>query len=208
MNQSKQIATVSKWHLLRRLYDWVLSSAHSKYATCVLFCLSFAEASCFPIAPDILQIPLTLERPDRAWYYATINTIGSVLGGLFGYFIGATLWHFTSHFFLTYVFSESTFNDVGALYHKWDAWVILAAAFTPIPYKIFTIAAGVFHISLVTFFLTSIVGRAARFFLVAALLWKWGESTKLFIEKYFNLLTLLFLALLIGGVMLLRYFHV
>lgn len=203
----KQIVK-KKPSLHRRLYDWVLSFAHSKFATPILFCLSFAESSFFPIAPDILQIPLTLERPKKVWFYATVNTIASVLGGIFGYFIGFALWHLTSEFFFTHIFSEKIFSEVDKLYHTYDVWVILIAAFTPIPYKIFTIGAGVFEIPLGTFILASIVGRAARFFLVATLLWKWGAHTKLFIEKYFNILTLLFVILIATIILLLRYFHV
>lgn len=208
MNTNSKSISIPRLSLLRRLYAWVLSCAHKKYATSILFILSFAEASFFPIAPDLLQIPLTLERPKKAWLYASISSIASVLGGLFGYLIGATLWHLTSNFFLTYVFSETTFNQVGALYHNWEAWVVLAAAFTPIPYKVFTIAAGVFQVPLGMFIFASIIGRSARFFLVAALLWKWGEATKLFIEKYFNLLTVVLLLLIVGGILTVRYLYV
>lgn len=192
----------------RRLYDWVLSCAHKKYASTLLFLLSFIEASFFPIAPDILQIPLTLERPQRAWFYAAISSIASVLGGLLGYFIGASLWPLLSHFFFAYVFDSQIFANVGALYHRWDSWIIFAAAFTPIPYKVFTIAAGVFQLPLGMFLVASMIGRSARFFLVAFLLWKWGELTKQFIEKYFNLLTLLFIALLGIGIAIIRYIYV
>lgn len=196
---------VSKWALHRRLYDWVLGFAHHKHAATALFLLSVAESSFFPIAPDVLQIALTLERRDQAWYYALINTIGSVLGGIIGYVIGMGLWHLTSTFFFQYVFQESTFDKVGVLYHTWDFWAVFIAAFTPIPYKVFTIAAGVFQISPVMFLIASIVGRAGRFFLVAALLWGFGKHIKHFIETYFNLLTMALVVLLSLGFLVLRY---
>jgi membrane protein YqaA with SNARE-associated domain len=195
----------SRWALHRRLYEWVLSFAHSKHASLALFCLSFAESSFFPIAPDILQIAMTLERRNLAWYYAGINSCASILGGVVGYAIGAFVWMFVSSFFFQYVFSETTFLHVEALYHRWDFWAIFIAAFTPIPYKVFTIAAGVFNISLPMFILASVIGRSARFFLVASLLWWFGPSIKRSIDKYFNALSLLLVILLVGGFVLCKY---
>lgn len=190
---------IHRYSLHRRLYHWVLSLAYSKHSTRALFLLSFAESSFFPIAPDVLQIPLTLERPDRAWFYASINTIGSVLGGIFGYCIGLVAWTLLAPYFFQYVFSEASFQHVHHLYQEWSFWAIFVAAFTPIPYKIFTIAAGVFQIPFLLFVLASMIGRSLRFFLVAALLnWK-GKAIKVFIEKYFNLLTIAFVVLLALG---------
>ncbi|MBA3957712.1 MAG: DedA family protein [Parachlamydiaceae bacterium] len=197
--------TCSRWALHRRLYDWVLGLAHCRYATIALFCISFAESSFFPVAPDVLQIALTLERRDRAWYYAAVNAVASVLGGILGYMIGMALWHMASGFFFHYIFTEQTFVKVAGLYNAWDFWAVFVAAFTPIPYKVFTIAAGVFHISFPMFLLASVVGRSARFFLVAALLWKYGEPIKQFIETKFNLLTVLLIALLACGFIVLKF---
>lgn len=195
----------ARWALHRRLYDWVLGFAHSKHAALALFCLSFAESSFFPIAPDILQIAMTLERRNQAWYYAGINSCASVLGGIVGYAIGAFIWLFVSAFFFQYVFNETTFLNVEALYQRWDFLAIFIAAFTPIPYKVFTIAAGVFNISLPMFLLASIIGRSARFFLVASLLWWFGPTIKRSIDKYFNALSLLLVILLVGGFVLCKY---
>lgn len=197
--------SIPKWALHRRLYQWVLAFAHHKHATLALFCISFSESSFFPIAPDILQIVLTLERRSLAWYYAFISTIASVLGGIVGYGIGASIWYFVSEFFLHFVINQATFNQVALFYQKWDFWAVFVAAFTPIPYKVFTLAAGVFHLSFPMFILASIIGRAARFFLVAALLWSFGSSVKQFIEKYFNWLTFLLVSLLSVGLILLKY---
>lgn len=194
-----------RWALHRRLYQWVLQFAHHKYATLALFVISFAESSFFPIAPDVLQIAMTLERRSLAWYYASINAVASVLGGMVGYAIGAGIWQLSSSFFFSYVFSQETFQQVENLYNTWDFWAVFIAAFTPIPYKVFTIAAGVFQISPLMFILASIVGRSARFFLVAALLWKFGTPIKQGIEKYFNLLTVILVALMAFGFIILTY---
>lgn len=196
---------VPRWHLHRRMYDWVLSWAHHRHGTLALFLIAFAESSFFPLPPDILQIALTLERRGRAFYYAFVSTIGSVLGGLAGYAIGAMAWHAVSAFFFRYVFSEAVFARVQTLYQEHDFWAIFAAAFTPIPFKVFTIAGGVFEISLPMFILGSLAGRAGRFFAVAALLYVFGPPIKRFIDRYFNLLSLVFTALLIGGVVLAKF---
>lgn len=196
---------ISKWALHRRLYDWVLSLAHHKHSTVALFLLSFAESSVFPIAPDVLQIALSLARLDKVWYYACLSTIASVLGGILGYIIGIGIWELASGFFFEYIFSKETFEQVKNLYQAWDFWAVFVAAFTPIPYKVFTIAAGVFQISFPMFVVASIAGRAGRFFLVAALLRWYGPTIKQFIEKYFNLLSVVLVILLVSGFLLLNY---
>lgn len=192
---------VPGWHLHRRMYDWVLSLAHYKHATGALFLLSFAESSFFPVPPDVLQIALTLERRDRAWYYAAVSTVASVLGGVLGWVVGFALWAAVSGFFFSYVpgVTPENFALVEQKFQENAFLTIFTAAFTPIPYKVFTIAAGVFHISLWMLVVGSIVGRGGRFFLVAALLYIFGPPVKRFIEKYFNLLTLAFTGLLIIG---------
>ncbi|MBL8746949.1 MAG: DedA family protein [Phycisphaerae bacterium] len=198
-------AAAPRWAVHRRLYDWVLARAHSKHGTLALFLLSFAESSFFPVPPDVLQIALTLERRSRAFYYAGVSAVGSVLGGIAGYGIGWGLWEAVDHVFFRYLFDEAMFHRVEALYQRHDFWCVFAAAFTPIPYKVFTIAAGVFHVSLPMFILASAVGRSARFFLVAMLLWWYGPPIKSFIDRYFNLLSIVFTAMLIGLFVILRY---
>lgn len=200
---------VHAWAIHRRLYDWVLSLAHRKHSTTALFLLSFAESSFFPIPPDVLQIALTLERRSRAWFYAAVSTVASVLGGAAGYLIGLGFWEALGQFFFDYVpgFTPEVFDRVAGMYQEYDFWVVFIAAFTPIPYKVFTIAGGVFLISFPMFMIASTVGRACRFFLVAALLWKFGPPMRTFIEKYFNLLTIVFAVLLVGGFLLIKYLH-
>ena len=195
---------VSPWAIHRRMYNWVLSLSHKKHATPALFGLSFAESSFFPVPPDVLQIALTLERREKAFFYAAISTLGSVLGGVFGYLIGYAFWHALSGFFLTYVFKEEVFLKVEGLYNQYDFWCVFIAAFTPIPYKVFTVAAGVFTVSLPMFMIASAIGRGMRFFIVAGLLYKFGPPIKTFIEKYFNLLSLVFVVVLVGAFALLK----
>ncbi len=205
--QRQYAAMPPKWALHRRLYNWVLAFAHYKHAAWALFFISFAESSFFPIAPDVLQIVLTLERRSLAWRYALISTVASVLGGMAGYAIGASLWFLVSNFFFHFIFDPTTFEHVAALYRKWDFWAVFVAAFTPIPYKVFTLTAGVCHISFGMFVLASIVGRASRFFLVASLLWWFGPSVKLFVERYFNWLTIILVGLLATGFIVLKYIY-
>lgn len=203
-DQPEPADPVSVWAIHRRMYNWVLSLSHKRHATPALFGLSFAESSVFPIPPDVLQIALTLERREKAFFYAAVSTAGSVLGGMLGYLIGFAFWSALAGFFLTYVFKQDAFDRVGALYEQYNFWCVFIAAFTPIPYKVFTIAAGVFSISFPMFVIASMIGRGLRFFIVAGLLHKFGPPIKVFIEKYFNLLSLVFVVLLVGAFALLK----
>lgn len=202
-------ARVPRWHLHRRLYDWVLSLAHRPHGTAALFALSFAESSVFPVPPDVLQIALTLERRARAWWYAAVSTVASVLGGVAGWVIGALLWHALDDVFFRYV-PGVTPENFRIVHHRFQANAALAiftAAFTPIPYKVFTLAAGVFEIPLTTLVLASLAGRGARFFLVAGALWYVGPPAKRLIERYFNALTLLLAAAVIAGFVVFGVLH-
>lgn len=200
--------------LLRKLYDWILHWAESPYGPIALFILAFAEASFFPIPPDALLIALVLGAKSKAFKFAANCTIGSVTGALFGYAIGHFLWwdggtEFSSFamFFFNNVpgFTQNIFYSVKALYDDWNFWIIFTAGFTPIPYKVFTVTGGAFDINLPLFIIASIVSRAGRFFLVAFLIWKFGEQIKGFIDKYFNILAIGFTVLLIGGFVLIKY---
>jgi membrane protein YqaA with SNARE-associated domain len=184
----------------RRLYDLVMRCAPSPYALAALSLLSFAESSFFPIPPDPLLIAMALARPKRALWYAAWCSAASVLGGILGYVIGAFLWNATQDFFFAYVpgFTPEGFEAVKVLYDKYGFWCVFTAGFTPIPYKIFTIASGVFSMAFLPFIVASAVSRSARFFLVAGLIRIFGEKIKTFIDKYFNILTIAFLILLIG----------
>jgi len=191
---------------LKKLYNLVLSYAEHKYSALVLFIVSFIESSFFPIPPDILLIPLIIAKPKKALYYAGICTAASVLGGVFGYFIGFYLMDTVGVFILDLYNLNDGFNNVNNLFHKYGIWAIGVAGLTPIPYKIFTIASGVFSYSLFLFILLSILSRGLRFFILAFLLHRYGEKIKIFIEKYFNILSIIFVLLLILGYVLFNIF--
>jgi len=184
---------------IRRLYDWTLHWAETPYGPPVLFVLAFAESSCFPVPPDVLLIALCLGLPKRSMWFALVCTVGSVIGGMAGYLIGWTVWEQVAGFFFHYVFSQELFDLVGQKYGEHAFWAVFTAGLTPIPYKVFTIAAGVFRIDFLEFVLASTVGRAGRFFLVAGLIRIFGPPIRVFIDKYFNLLSILFVVLLVGG---------
>jgi membrane protein YqaA with SNARE-associated domain len=186
------------FHPIRRLYDWVLSLAHHRHAPLALFLLAFAESSFFPIPPDVLLIALALGIPTRAFRLALITTIGSVLGGLAGYVIGYGFMASAGQWILDAYHLHAQFEKIRALYLEYDVWAVAIAGFTPIPYKVFTIAAGAFDMDVWRFALTSLVSRGARFFLLAWLIHHYGTAIKVFIDRYFNVLTLLFMVLLIG----------
>ncbi|NDY43109.1 DedA family protein [Dissulfurirhabdus thermomarina] len=190
---------------LRRLYDWVLSWADHPRAGTALALLAFAEASFFPIPPDVLLIALALARREGAFRWAGLATAGSVAGGALGYFIG---WQFMAAVggrILAFYHLTEAYETVRVLFHRYDAWAVAAAGFTPIPYKLFTIAAGAFGISLPTFLAASLLSRGARFFLVAGLVYVFGPPIRAFLERYFNLCTLIFAVLLVGGFLVLKW---
>ncbi|MCG3150287.1 MAG: hypothetical protein PCFJNLEI_03769 [Verrucomicrobiae bacterium] len=204
-NPSSPNPPAKKPHLIRRLYDWTLHWAHTRYGTPALFFLALFESSFFPVPPDVLLIALTLGQRRRAFFYALICSVGSVLGGMLGYAIGYEAWHLLQPYFIPYVFRQEIFEKVVAWYQAGAFWYVFVAAFTPIPYKVFTIAAGVCEIPFWILVVASVVGRSARFFLVAGLLYFFGEKMRGFVEKYFDRLMWAFLALLILGFVAVKY---
>lgn len=200
--------------LLRKLYDWVLHWAETPYGVLALFILAFIESSFFPIPPDALLIALCLGKRSYSFKFALYCTIASVSGALLGYTIGHYLWYNTAgeftwiaKFFFDHIpgFTLKAFADIELQYQKWDFWIIFTAGFTPIPYKLFTITSGIFNINLPMFIIASLVSRGARFFILAYLIWKFGEKIKYYLDKYFNLLAILFTVLLIGGFIAIKY---
>ena len=192
---------------LRKVYNWTLSLAEKKLAGLWLGLLSFAEASFFPIPPDVLLIPLCLGKMKKAFKFAFICSIASVFGGLAGYALGAFAWDELSGVFFQYIpgFTEEKFERLKDWYEEWGWPLVFLAGFSPIPYKIFTVASGVLGMALFPFILASAVSRSARFFLVAFLMAKFGEPMKEKIDKHFNLLAFVFGILLIGGVVVLKF---
>lgn len=191
--------------LMRRLYDWILHFAETPWGTWALFLLAFAESSFFPIPPDVLLIAMALAVPAGAFRYAAVCTAGSVLGGMLGYFIGYGFMEAVGFRILDFYGLKAKFDVIGDLYNRYSAWAVGIAGFTPVPYKVFTIAGGAFRIDFTMFVLVSLVSRGARFFLVSFLFYRFGEGIKTFIDRYFNILTILFMILLVGGFILVRY---
>ncbi len=190
--------------ILRRLYEWVLHWAYTPYGSPALFLLAFSEASFFPVPPDVLLMVLSISKPRKALYYALLCTLGSVLGGMFGFYLGLNFWEIAKDILFNYI-DQSTFENVRAYFQQYEAWAVAVAGFTPIPYKVFTISAGFFRVDFPVFVVASLLSRGARFFIIATLLYFFGERVKLFIDRYFNLLTIVFVILLIGGFLAVRY---
>ncbi len=189
---------------LRALYDWTLALAGHRRAEWALGLVSFLESSVFPIPPDVLLMPMVLAARERAWRLATICTLASVLGGLAGYGIGLFLFDAIGQPILDFYGYAEKFSHFQGQYNEYGAWIVFGAGFSPIPYKIFTIASGVTRLDVLIFFLASTVSRGARFFLVAGLLWRFGEPIRNFIERWLGLLTLLFFVMLFGGFLVLK----
>jgi len=192
---------------IRRLYDWVLSWAERPQGPAALGGLAFVESSFFPVPPDPLLIALCLGAPKRALWFATICAVASVVGGVAGYGLGWGVWALVSDFFFTYVpgVTPEAFERVRALYDRWDFWAIFVAGFTPIPYKVFTLSAGVFQISFPVFVVASLVSRSARFFLVAGLIYVFGPGIQGFIDRHFDRLVWLFFFLLVAGFLVIEF---
>ncbi|MEX0711250.1 MAG: YqaA family protein [Pirellulales bacterium] len=203
----RKAAPAAHVNLVRRLYNWVLGWADTPYGTPALAAISFAESSFFPIPPDVLQIALSIARPRRSFYYAAVSAIASVLGGIAGWLIGYALWASVGEFFFNYVpgFSRQNFDHVARLYGDNAFLAIVGAAFTPIPYKLFTVAAGVFQVPLETLIVASAVGRSGRFFAVALVIFFFGAPAKYVLERYFEWITLALFAMLVGGFLAVRY---
>jgi membrane protein YqaA with SNARE-associated domain len=191
--------------LLRRLYDWTMSLAGHRHAMIALFVVSFAESSFFPIPPDVLIIPMVLAAREKAWRIAMVCTVGSVLGGCAGYGIGALLFDAIGNPVLEFYGYADKFGTFQSLYNEWGAWIVFTAGLSPIPYKVFTIASGATDLNFVVFTVASVLSRGLRFFLVAALFWKFGSPVRSFIEKYLGLLTLAFCVMLLGGFVAVKF---
>jgi membrane protein YqaA with SNARE-associated domain len=191
--------------LLRRLYDWTLERAAGPAAEKWLIFISFADSSFFPIPPDVMQIPMSIARPEKAIRYAAVSTIASVSGALLGYVIGALLFKAIGVPLLQFYGYEQQFQDFAANINARGFWWMLAFAFLPIPYKVATIAAGSVGLGIPTLLLASVLGRGGRFFIVAFILRRYGAAAQRIIDKYFHSLALLGLGLFVGGFVVVKY---
>lgn len=190
---------------IKKIYDWVISLADKKNSSFYLFIISFIESSFFPVPPDVLLIPLCIGKPKKALRFALICTVGSVLGGVLGYYIGMFFMEGLGYKIIDFYNIGEEFIKVKSLFHEHGALAIGIAGFTPIPYKVFTIASGVMNFSILSLVLTSFVARGLRFFIVSILLYKYGDKVREFIEKYFNILSILFMLLLILGYVFIKF---
>ena len=191
--------------MMRRLYDWMMRTAASDHAPQALGLVSFIESSVFPIPPDIMLIPMVLAKREKAWTYATIATVTSVLGGLLGYAIGYFLYDSVGLPILKFYGREGALDGFIQFVHDWGVPAVILKGMTPIPYKVVTIAAGVAKMNLPAFIGASIIARGMRFYLVAGLLYFFGEPIRTYIEKHLTLVTTVFVAVLIGGFVAVRY---
>ena len=185
--------------MLRSLYDRTMSLADHPHALWWLALVAFVESSVFPIPPDVLMIPMIIARPDRAWLIATVALVASVLGGILGYLIGAFAYDTLGAPILMALGKEDAMAEFSTVFNDYGFWAVLTAGVTPFPYKVITIMSGFTAMPFMTFFITSILARGLRFFIVAALLWKFGEPVRDFIEKRLGLVFVVFVVLLVGG---------
>ncbi|MFH1805098.1 MAG: YqaA family protein [Pseudomonadota bacterium] len=191
--------------MLRSLYDWTLHLAAHRHAALALFIVAFIESSVFPIPPDVLLIPMVLAARDKAWRYALICMIGSVLGGMAGYGIGFFLFESIGKPVLELYGYGAKFNDFATYYNEWGAWAVFIAGVTPFPYKVITILSGVTALNVGVFTIASIMARGLRFFIVAGLIWKFGPPIQGFIERRLGLVFTVFIVVLVGGFVALKF---
>jgi membrane protein YqaA with SNARE-associated domain len=191
--------------MIRRLYNWMMQAAGDERAPWVLAIVSFVESSFFPIPPDVMLIPMVLSRREKAWWYATIATVASVVGGLLGYAIGYFAYQAIGLPILEFYGKAHALDGFVTFVHDYGFEAVVLKGMTPIPYKLVTIAAGVAHMDLLAFIGASIIARAMRFFLVAALLYWFGQPIREFIERRLTLVTTIFVVLLVGGFVAIKY---
>ena len=192
-------------NFLKKTYNLTLEKAQHKNAKLYLSLISFAESSFFPIPPDILLIPMALASKTRALFYAFICTLFSVLGGILGYAIGYFFYNSLGVYIVEFYHLENSFSVFENYYKEFGILIVLGAGITPFPYKFITIASGVFGLNILLFIIVSFIGRGLRFYLIAVLLYFFGVKIRLIIDRYFNVLTIIFFILLVGSIFILRY---
>jgi membrane protein YqaA with SNARE-associated domain len=192
--------------MIRRLYDWVMELAAHRHAVPVLFAVAFAESSFFPIPPHAMLIPMVLAEREKAWWYALVCTVASVLGGAAGYLIGASVLYelIMKPLFELYGYADK-FAAFAEAYKAYGAWIVFGAGVTPFPYKVITIASGVVGMNFLVFMLASIASRGLVFFAIAGLLFAFGKPIRDFIERRLGLVATVFLALLFGGFLVIKF---
>ncbi len=192
--------------MLKGIYDWTMRLAEHRHAGSSLFAVSFIESSFFPIPPDVMLVPMVLAKRAKAWAYAAIATVGSVIGGFFGYAIGYFLFEQVARPLLSFYGYLDKFSTFASQYNDYGAWIVLFAGITPFPYKVITIASGATGLNLVVFAVASLIARGFRFYIVAGLLYWFGPPIRAFIEKRLGLVLSVFLILLFGGFLAIKFF--
>jgi len=192
--------------MIRSLYNWTMRLGESRYALYALAVIAFIESSVFPIPPDVLLIPMIIALPRRAFLIAFVATVSSVLGGMFGYYIGAALFDSIGQPLLEFYGKAAQFAQFKETYNSYGAWAVLVAGVTPFPFKVITILSGSTGLDFGVFVLSSVLARALRFFVIAALLWKFGVPIRNFIERRLGLVFTIALALLVGGFVAVKFF--
>ncbi len=190
--------------IFRKLYEWTLNKSSHKSAPLFLSIISFAESSFFPIPPDIILIPMVLAKRTKAFLYAAICTLFSVFGGIFGYLIGLVFFNSIGILLVNLYHLGEEVNEFKNYYNLYGPWIVIIAGFTPFPFKVITIASGLFNLNFFIFILCSLISRGARFYLLSVSLYFFGDKIKGFIDKYFNFLTVLFLVLLVGSIFIIK----
>jgi membrane protein YqaA with SNARE-associated domain len=185
--------------MIKRVYDWCIDAAHKPYALWILAIVSFAESSFFPVPPDVMLVPMSLAQPKRAWVYAGVCTVASVIGGCLGYAIGALLYDSVGHWVIDFYHMGDKVEAFRESYARWGALIILLKGLTPIPYKLVTITSGFAGYNFGLFILFSIITRGARFFIEAVVLNRWGDWIRERIERHLTLWVILFLVVLVAG---------
>ena len=191
--------------LIHKIYDYMLHLSAGSMAMYALFAISFIESSFFPIPPDVMIIPMVLAAPKKAWHIAMVATVASVIGGYFGYAIGAWGYNLIAEPLLRFYGYLDKFEEFKGYYNEYGAWIVFVGGVTPFPYKVITITSGAVDLNLFVFGICSVLARGGRFFLLAWLLKKYGAPIKHFIDKHLGLLSILFVILLIGGFYLIKY---
>jgi len=191
--------------MIKRLYDWTMGLANTPHALWALAVVAFLESSVFPIPPDVLMIPMIIARPSRAFVIAGVALIASVLGGMFGYYIGWGMFETVGRPVLEFYGKDAYFDEFATRYNEWGAWAVLIAGVTPFPYKVITILSGATGLNFAVFMVASVIARGLRFFIVATLLWKFGAPIRHFIERRLGLLFTVFCILLVGSFYLVKF---
>lgn len=191
--------------MIKRLYDWTMGLANTPHALWALAVVAFLESSVFPIPPDVLIIPMIIARPSRAFVIAGVALIASVLGGMFGYYIGWGMFESVGRPVLEFYGKDAYFDEFATRYNEWGAWAVLIAGVTPFPYKVITILSGATGLNFAVFMVASVIARGLRFFIVATLLWKFGAPIRHFIERRLGLLFTVFCILLVGSFYLVKF---